>query len=243
MSINWQALNKREESYHSLAVQKDPSGKTVDDVLYVGLHVKLSELVSGYAPSGSTTLTIFVDTLVVDVADFPARGNVIVARSVDLTAMPGGPQPIKLAAPASDTAVVEILAGSVTGGELEVAGPDGVAHRIPSGVAPLQAAFVMVDSKGVTTTAIKEESDDITDLTGRVYALNSLKASFGAASWLMNSDEASSTALAQRMLSWVAACTATAASGNNDYAVLNRQAAPLLMELNVAPGIMNSPVC
>lgn len=245
MAIDWSHLNGRTGAFASLEVIKDPSD-VVTDVLGVGLHVRMSELVSHFSETGASTLTVFADTLVMDVDTLPAKGTVILARAIDLGAMKGGARPISVPTPASGTGAVQFAVGAVTGGQLALAQPDGRPPlEVPSGLAPINVASYFIDPDGSISGKVVSSPDAIGDLTGRIYALNSLRASFAASTWLMSSDAADAKSTARSMLAWVVACTGAPALGTakdpTHWSELNGQAAPLLLTLNVAPGATYVP--
>lgn len=245
MSIDWTHLNARTSGYAITQVTKDPTD-AVDGILCVGLHVRMSDLVSQFPEGGGSTLTVFADTLVMDVDAMAAKGTVIVARVVDLTAMDGGARAITVPAPQSGTTAVEVLVGSVNGGTLQLASPGGAEpFAVPVGLDPLQAATYFVDADGSVNGQVRSSADDIGDLTGRIYALNSFRASFSAGAWLMNSDAPAARDTAQDMFAWVMAGTALSAQQTATepaaWSELNGQAAPLLVELNVESGATYVP--
>lgn len=242
MTIDWQRLSDNARTYASTEVRKDSSGQNVD-VTAVGLRLLLSELNGHYPVSGRGTLTVYADTFVVDADTLPAQGTVIVARSVDLSAMPGRPAPLKMSRPVRDASVVEVLVGEVTGASrLEVTDPSGTATaEIPTGMQPLTAVTITVRDGGGLEAEATSDRAALDDLIGRPYGLNGLRAGFTGATRLFDADDADERSQAQSMLAWVAtACQAVSADGVSsdpgDYASLYGQAAALLLDLNTEQG-------
>lgn len=248
MPTDWNKLNDKTREFRVLQIVKDPANTFVEAV-FSGLEVKLSEIVSSFAFGGGSSLTIYADTLIIDTPSFDARGVVVVARSVDVSLLQGGAIPVRVP-PQGQTAVVELLVQQTVGGGLALttseARAGATSFTVPAGLTPLRAAFYFVQPDGSSTSQIKSDASDIQDLIGRSWALNSLRASYTAATWLANSDDASDRATAQSMLGWVVACIrAQAQEGGalpSDYAELYNQAAALLVTLNVAPGAYFVPV-
>jgi hypothetical protein len=248
MNIDWNTLNNKTKEFRTLKVIRDPSN-TIVDVVFSGLEVKLSELVKFFPFVGGATLTIYADTVIVDAPSFDARGTVVMARSIDMSMLVGSPVPVRVPEKGR-TAVAEFLVKETIGGNLQLttsnAQPGKPAFTVPIGEKPLQAVYYFVNSDGSSTQQVQTDVSALQDLISLVWALNSLKASFTAASWLMNSNQSSDRSTAKSMLSWVVACIRTMGGGGatipSDYAELYSQAAALLVTLNVAQGAYYVPI-
>ncbi len=233
--VNWDRLADRTKSFDVLEAPVDPGGK-VADVVAVGLRLKLSELTARFPSTGGNSLTVYADTLVVDTADLAVKSLVVVARVLDTTALKGAP----LTAPAT---AAEFL---VANGKLALTSPNDTTKTptatIVTGIEPLTATTITGPTLE-TSTAIDDAS--ISDLTGRPYALNALRATFAAATWLLNSPNQADQATARDMLAWVAVATgpaaATTATSPTEWSDLHHVATPLLLAANVAPGATYVP--
>ena len=230
MTVDWDRLAERTKSFDVLEAPVDPAGK-VADVVAVGLRLKLSELTARFPASGGNSLTVYADTLVVDTANLTVNSLVVVARVLDTTALKGAP----LTAPAT---AAEFL---VANGKLTLANKTATA-AIVTGFEPLTATTITGPTLA-TSTAIDDAS--IGDLTGRPYALNALRATFAAATWLLNSPDQADQATARDMLAWVAVATgpaaATTATSPTEWSDLHHVATPLLLAANVTPGATYVP--
>jgi len=172
-----------------------------------------------------------------------------VARSVDVSMLRGGAMPVRVP-PQGETAIVELLVKESVGGALQLTTSEAqvgaLPFIVPVGESPLQAVYYTVNPDGTSAHEGTAAAADLRDLIGRSWALNSLKASFTAGSWLMNSDDAHDREVARSMFSWVVACVRVLGAGGatipSDYAELYSQAAALLVTLNVAPGAYYVPV-
>lgn len=240
MPTDWNALSARTAQFRTLQTVYERNGKNVNRVLFAGLHLKLSEVSALLAQSGAVTVTIFADTVVADADAIPARGLVLVARHVDVSSRNGAP--LKLGLEGKDSRA-EFLAQSIGGGEWKVAGPTGKDEfTVPPAGAPLHSILYRFGAEGATAATLSEQSD-LEDLFGRVWALNSMRASFTAAAHLMTKGGAENNSLARAMLRWiVGAIGALGTSATNDATELYGKAAALLVELNIAPGAYYMPV-
>lgn len=240
--LDWTALAQQALPYTALESITDPVSGLVD-VTYCGLRTLLSEVLAKQPPGGSHSVAIFADTLVVDVPAIATTGLVLVVRNLDVSGLNGR---ALLLTPAADGDIVaQILLGATTGGALTLAlsGRESAAVPVASGTAPLCAAtYVATRQTGLEAAA----PGDLASLIAYSWTMNSLFASFAAATWLMdNASNPPSRAGATAMLGWVTACTASLASNGqlpSDYAQLYTQAAALLVTLNVAPGAVYVPV-
>ncbi len=225
----------------------DTNGK-VEDVAFCGLRANLSEIVSRFTSGKGTILTIFVDSLVVDIPSFNASGVVLVARSIDVSIQRNNA--VQVSKPVQgDVAVLELLVGESIGGNLQLISSGAIdkasAFQVPTGANPLRAVYYTMDKTARVSTEIKTEAADIQDLLKGTWALNSLKASLTAASWLLDSRDDQDRATARSMLRWVVSCVL--ALGNNevvpgDFAELYTNAAALLITIDLAPGAYYVPI-
>lgn len=242
MSIDWNALDKRAAVFSVQDAAKDPSG-VVGDVVVVGLHLAMSDALALFPASGGDSLTVYADTLVMDVDHLPVRGAVVMAREVDTTAM--GADALTVPRPATGTTAVEFLVGGVTGPALAVTTDGAAPTPVATGLQPLTTALFVVQPSGPTQVTTKTDDDDIGDLAGRVYALSSLRAGYAAATWLMNTGDDDALATARDMLAWVTACTGAAATSTAtapaSWTELHDQALPLLTDLSVRAGTTYVP--
>jgi hypothetical protein len=230
VTVDWGRLSARTKGFGVLEAPVDPAGN-VADVVAVGLCLKLSELTARFPSTGGNSLTVYADTFVVDTAVLAVKSLVVVARSVDTTALKG----VALRAPAT---AAEFLVGK---GALTLANETATA-TIVTGFDPLTATTITGPTLA-TTTATDDRS--IGDLTGRPYALNALRASFAAATWLLDSPSQADQATARDMLAWVAVATgpaaATTATSPTEWSDLHHVATPLLLAANVVPGATYVP--
>jgi hypothetical protein len=142
------------------------------------------------------------------------------------------------------------LVGESSGGAIKLAPSKPAAGTLPTeapvGSAPLQVGYYMVTSAGKSSLEVQTEAAHVQDLLDKVWALNSLKASFTAATWLIDSGSAADRTVAKSMLDWVCACVRAVAGGGQtlpaDYAELHQAAAALLVTLNVCAGSYYVPV-
>ena len=250
MSIDWNYLNKQDESLRTLNVEYDADGKTVLATTFSGLQVKLSEL-SRYAPSaGGSTMAVWADTLIVDDPTFDWQANIIVARQIDLSMLRGAPMPIRVPEHGK-TSVCEMLVGESIGDVpfqlTTTANPGGASEfTVPVSVAPPRIAYFVVDPDGSSKHQIRDDGAELGDLLCRPWALNSFQSSFLAASVLMDSPDQDDVAEARAMLNWIVSCIRALGPASGKLAAqlneLYGQAAALLVTLNVASGAKYVPV-
>lgn len=250
MSIDWNYLNKQDESLRTLSVDYDADGKTVLGTTFSGLQVKLSELAK-YAPSpGGSTMAVWADTLVVDMPSFDWQANIIVARRIDLSMLQGAPMPIRVPAKGRNS-VCQMLVGESAGNVpfqlTTTANAGGTSEfTVPVSVAPLQVAYFIVDPDGASKHQVRSDSAELGDLICRPWALNSFQSSYMAASALMDSPDPRDVAQARSMLNWIVSCIRAlgTASGklSAEFNELYGQAAALLVTLNVSSGAKYVPV-
>jgi len=234
-------LNARTVAFQARDVITDDT--SVFEVVACGLTVRLSDVLAGAPAGGRRSITVYADTFAIDMPRLDVDGAVICARVLDLSGLAGGQLAMRL--PPRDAAVIEIVAQEST--RQFVVQPDGggASWTPPLGLAPLQADFFIIDSKGKGQASTAADSASLADVLSRSWALNSLRASATAATYLSTSDNATDVATARSMLGWVVACiTAFAKSGPlpADYAELYYQAAGLLVTLTVASGALFVPV-
>jgi hypothetical protein len=249
MEMTWDALNSKTSSFRTLLEPPDNEKGEIRDVVFSGLHAKLSEIVKNRAPGTGKTLTIYADTLVMDMPSFNTQSAVVVARCIDVSALKGGT--IEVPVPASGQASMSMfLIQESAGGNVTLApskpGTGGSPTPLPVGSAPLQVVYYNVESDGKPSQDVTKEQSHLEDLLDKVWALNSLKASFTAASWLMDSDSAADRNVARSMLIWVTACVRSCGGNDeavsSDFAELYSSAAALLITLGAAEGAYYVPV-
>lgn len=244
---DWAALNQQTAAFNSLTTTTDEVSGAVS-IIYSGLEAKLTDVLAAAAGAQIASVTIYADTLTVDTDTVTAGGLVLVARSLDVSGIAGGA--LGLAAPSGGSAVAELLVGGVAGGAASLAQsplPEGQAPAaVPAGMRPMSALVYSISPGAAPAAQVLTDAAYLQDLAGRVWALNSLKASYTAGAGLMDSDSADDRALAQQMFDWVVACAGTMALGGaaipSDYLELYHQAGALLVTLNVAPGGYFVPV-
>ncbi|TDD53352.1 hypothetical protein [Saccharopolyspora elongata] len=239
---NWDVLTKKTAALTFSEVTKSDGNQK--EVTVSGLRVRLSEI-------GACTqlMSVFADTLVVDYPTFDAPGVVVVARSLDLSALSGSALPLRVPAGHGPN-VAQFLIGGTVGGDFRINTENVTsgAKTVPVGMTPLKAALHQVAHDGTITQDINSGAKDIADLTGRPWALGSLKASVTAAGSLMDTGIPADTALARSMLAWVVACiqqagqTCFSSATVAELATVGRQAAALLATLDVASGARYVPV-
>ncbi|MGC2400413.1 MAG: hypothetical protein WA510_11540 [Acidobacteriaceae bacterium] len=244
--INWASLNQQAAPLTTLTAITDPVSGDVT-VVFSGLQVSLSSVTNLLPKTGGYSVTIYADTLVVDVSTINTTGLVLVARTIDVSFLKGAP--LQLTPPTTDIAVAEVLIGATIGGNLALLPaqqPVGSAFQVPAGVSSFSAVLYNVPSQGPATGQIMSSFAALQDLFRQTWALNSMKASYGAGAVLMDSSDSSDVATAQSMFNWITAIVRTLGLGgqtiSTDYAELYGQAAALLVTLNVAPGAIYVPV-
>lgn len=253
MKMTWDALNSKTSSFRTLLETPDNEKGEIRDVVFSGLRAKLSEILKNRAPGAGKTLTIYADTLVMDVPSFNAASTVVVARCIDVTALEGGI--IKVPAPGPDEySMSAFLIQESAGGSASLvpskAGTDGSSTPLPVfGNAAPQVVYYNVGSDGKSAQEFVEEKSrkaHLEDLLDKVWALNSLKASFTAATWLMDSGSSEDRSAARSMLIWVTACIRSwgANSGpiSSEFVELYHSAAALLVSLIAEEGAYYVPV-
>lgn len=250
MSIDWGFINEQTKSFRTLDVFHDSDGQTVLDVTFAGLQVKLSDL-NKYAPSnGGSTLAIWADTLIIDYPTFDWQACVIIARCIDCSMLRGAPMPIRVPA-AGQTSVCQFLLGESAGQARyqlsTTANKTGSSEfTVPIGLNPLQVGYFFVQADGSTRHQVSGSIAELQDLLARPWALNSMKASFTAASWLMESSDPADVNTARSMLNWVVSCIRALGPGGGrlttQLSELYGQAAALLVTLNVSSGAKYVPV-
>lgn len=234
-------LNSRVAAFRARDVITDDT--SVFEVVATGLQVRLSEVLAGAPPGGRRSITVYADTLIVDMLRLDVDGAVICARTLDLSGLTGGKLGMRL--PSRDTSVIEIVAQESTSPLLVQPDGGGGAWTPPLGLNPLQAAFFMLDSKGNGKASVASDPASLSDVLSRSWSLNSLRASAAAATFLSTSTNPSDVAAARSMLGWVVACiTALTKSAPlpSDFAELYYQSAGLLTTLTVASGALFVPV-
>jgi len=248
MTINWKNL---EDGTASLTTLTKTGQNQVEFVYYSGLKASLSTLNGYFPPSGGGAgLSVYVDTLVVDARNFDVAGINIIARNVDVSMLSnqGKMSPMVLL-PSTQCFVV---AGQTSGGAWQFttqAQPTAI-QTVPLGVETLKPFLLSVTNEGKLSGSQMTPAEALPNSLGRPAALNSLKASFIAASILMESAGAENRTTARAMLQWVVACCETivalgkaapAPVEEPSFDQLRMQAAALLVTINVRDGVYYAP--
>lgn len=232
--------------YDQTMLTKNYNGEIVTDILFSGLNVKLSDL-AGQFPAAipGSTLTIYADTVLVDVPDFNSLGVVIVARQIDITSLDGASWPITVP-PATTPAVLECLIMSCISGGVAaplsfITSETSAASPAPLFTAPanqpvLAIGEFIVNTDGTTSGRTLSDGNDFLDLIDRPYALNAFYASFARATDLVNLGDPQNLNTAFSILNWM--CNAIALCGTvpATHAELYTQASSLLVSLNIPAG-------
>ena len=247
MTIDWKTLQEKTAGYRTLTTYRDPvSG--VSDVSFTGLYVKLSDVLAKQPTGGYFTVTIYADTLVIDVSEVIAQaGLIMVARTVDVSSLGGSPLVLNLGA--GQGGVAEIMIGGAGNDTFEIASfktpTEGIAP--PAGCNPVSATVYNQD--GTTGKISTLTSDDIANVQGLIkqpWALGALLAGFTAATYLSEQEESTTATEALSMLTWITstigAMTQSGAALPSDYGQIYQQAAALSTTLNVAPGAVYVPI-
>lgn len=245
MAVDWTKLTSRTTQYTTLTTQTDQVSAAVD-ITFAGLRTSLSQVLATAPATGADAVAIFADTLVVDVTSVMATGLVVMARQIEVSGLGG--KPLVLDPTGGGEGIAQFLLGGSAGGTFTVATSKQGAAAVtpPAGTSPLQSALYMVASGGDLAATPDGGILSVQDLVSRSWALNSLRASFTAATVLMDDGSDESRATAQAMFAWIVACTSSLATADDqmpsDYSELYNQAAALLTTLNVAPGAVFVPV-
>lgn len=261
----YQELEKETKKYHVLSIstraveveegnpKKTVTKQGVQQVACAGLRVSLAELLEGIAkagivpPAGMVSLTIYADTLVLDPgSDLPleinARSVVVVARKIEATGLEDKSIPVHAPAKKETTHVVEILAGTIAGGKLQLApkteGKTNLAPWTPVVGLPVQTSFCEISSDGKINSYAKRDPVFLADVVERPLALNAFKAAVAAATYLGRSEEAEQVQLAREMLAWVETLMRSSRAGGAESNVLFEeladQASALVVTLRTA---------
>lgn len=245
MTINWDVLQKKSDQFEALITETDPVSGLVD-ITYCGLYTKLSEVINNIPSDGAQSVVIYADTLVVDQPKIKTTGLIIIARCLDVSALQNNPLIVEVCGSANS--IVQCMLGAVEGGDFKMvaAGHEPTVVSVPAGTSPLQAVLYEIVGDGALTGLPSGGRASVVDLLNRPLSLNSLQASYSAATWLMEDSDRISVAMAQSMFSWIVACTASLSSPQStlpsNVSMLYNQAAALLITLNVAPGAIYVPV-
>ncbi len=243
--LDWASLVQQAQPYTARVTTTDPVSGVVD-LTYCGLRTPLSGVLKDPPPGGWHSVSIFADTLILDVPSVTTAGLMLVVRNVDTTALAG--QPLSIAPTAAGAVAVQVLAGGATGGkfQLAIAGQAGAAVSPPTSSTNLLVT-TYVASRGESLSALPPApGNGLSMLVAYSWTMNSLYAAFAAAARLMDvAGSAPAKSTAQSMLAWIVACTANLGGDPkwpSDYAQLYNQASALLVTLNVAPGATYVPV-
>ena len=249
MKTTWETLNSKTANFRTLVQPPDNEKGEVRDVVFSGLQVRFSDILKNRAAGTGKSLTIYADTLVMDQPSLDTGVVVVVARRIDVSGLNGAAMTMPVPAPGQPSMamllVQESAGGSAAVASSQPAGGDTPA-AIPTGNAPLQLMYYTVAADGKATVEITQRKADIEDLLNKVWAINSLKASFTAATWLADSDSREDRIVARSMLLWVTACVKAwggeGAAISTDVADLYQSAAALLVTLDAEAGAYYVPV-
>jgi hypothetical protein len=253
MNTTWDTLNAKTASYRTLLGTPDNEKGEIRDIVFSGLHVKLSDVLAKQAPGTGKTLTIYADTLVMDKPSFNSASAVIVARSIDVQALKGGVIEVPTPQAGQASMATLLLQESAGGNPVLVPSKGGVAGSpasvpLSKGAAPQVVYYnVAEDGKGsLDIPSDKAQAAHLEDLLDKVWALNSLKASFTAATYLMDSGTAEDRRIARSMLTWVTGSIRSWGANNgsisSDFVELYNSAAALLVGLLTDEGAYYVPV-
>lgn len=232
--------------YDQTILTKNFNGEIVTDILFSGLNVKLSDL-TGLFPAAvpGNTLTIYADTVLVDIPDFNCAGIVIVARQIDITSLDNASWPISVPATAVPAVLECLIMSSISNG---TAAPLSFITSITPGAAPaplftaptnqptLAIGEFLVNTDGTTSSEVLTDANDFLDLIGRPYALNSFYAGFTYATDLINLNDTASIGTAFSILNWICDTIISCGSIPSTHAELYAQASSLLVSLNIPVG-------
>lgn len=247
MAIDWSTLIDKTAGYRTLATYKDPvSG--AESVAFTGLYAKLSEVLAGQPAGGYFSVTIYADTLVVDVPEVEAQGLIVAARQLDVSALHADPLLLKLGA-GQGGGVAEVMVGGAGGGTFAIAASQAPSTRVtpPVGFDPVLATVYDQDgTTGALTEVAGDNTANVQSVARQSWVLNALLAGFTAATYLSEQEDAGSSGEALSMLNWITSVVGALAAGgatlSSDYAQIYQQAASLATILNVAPGAVYVPV-
>ncbi len=242
MTIDWSQLSARTSDYEALTYDTDPVSGAVT-IVYCGLHATLSKVLAAGPASGAYSISIFADTLDIDVAAVKTSGLIIAARQVNCAGLGG--KSLVVDAGGGD-AVVQVLLGGATGGMLALATP-GTAPVTPISDPTVRDSSLLSSASGGAFTAQPSGGlASVQDIVSRSWALNSFYSSYAAAAWLMDAGTDEARTAAQAMFAWITAATSSLAGTSlqlpSDYGQLYNQAAALLVTLNIASGTVFVPV-
>jgi len=249
MTTTWDTLNSKTRSFRTHLDLPDNEKGEIRDVVFSGLQAKFSDIIKNRAAGTGKTLTIYADTLVMDRPSFDTSTVVVVARNIDVSGLNGSAITMPVPAPGQPSIsmflIQESAGGSAAVAASQPAGGESPS-RIPTGNAPLQLMYYTVSSDGKATPEVTQRKADMEDLLNKVWAINSLKASFTAATWLADSGGQEDRSVARSMLLWVTSCVRAwggdGATISSDLADLYNSAAALLVTLDAEAGAFYMPV-
>jgi hypothetical protein len=250
MALNWELLNDRTAGYRSLIPFRSADGTKTTDLKFSGLRVTLSEL-QKMIPADAFFLGIWVDTLVIDTPVFTSGSVSVVARTIEI--MPVAENGLSLPSPATDTpSVAQFLVGTSAGDKPLYlrkeanAASEGFQYRVPVSLQHPEMVTFVLNKDGSYETHPDNSAAAFKDLINRPLALNSLRASYMAATELINAGDAESLETARLMLEWIVVSTGLLGIGNNtipgEFAELYCQASASFATINVKTGSYYVPV-
>ena len=240
-------------------------------LVFAGLRVRLSDVLAEVlaqdrvAPAnGLSSLVVYADTLVVDKPIEIAAYNVLlVARSIDATALCGHPMVLQVlnnvkdivlydeksggGKPAKDAKPggtlkqsIQILAGSIDGTLSLAAKKNNTllnGRWVPEAGVPLRIELCRMGEDGALGPECKTTASALADIVKKPLALSAFKAALVAAGHLGRLDEESTTQQAVEMLQWVALCLRSGNTTTHDdellFEELSDQVSSLLIPLRV----------
>lgn len=253
--FDWNMLNEKANNFRMLSeVGKDVAGRVVTadrsgkhvDITFCGLTAKLSELLSGVKFGAHTILTVFADTLVIDMECPAVHGGVIAVRCLNVAPLKNGL--LRFILPDKEIKF-QILAMEISGGPLRVVASPSAADEpgveIPAGL-PFRIGYLTLKNMGKPTLSVIQGNEHLQDVLENPWHLNSLRSSFVAATWLMDEGDEHSRKLALSMLGWIVEGVASLRAANPelpaDWSELYTQSAALLITLDLPPNTYHVPV-
>lgn len=200
---------------------------------FAGLRAKLSDLLASSGEEALQLLSIWVDTLVVDIRAVCARNIILMARNLEIAPGMGN---MELKMPAGAALVQgEYLFLKAAGGTFSLNGAAPGAKILcgpVNDVCFLRSGSFFLKSNGNAKGVPSRDQSEIADLICRAPALNALKCSLTAGARLLSRNDLSNRREALSMLHWVSMCARILRSSSEDapteYEEMGSQAEELL---------------
>jgi len=240
MSLNWDLLNEKTADFRASLPFKSEDGKKIVDLRYSGLKVTLSELQKNL-DAETIFLGVWADTFVVDTNKIIPGSISVFARCIEVSG--DASSGISLAAARKDVpATGQFLVDGASKG-LILKTPDA-SINIPSDKEGVLT--VMVDHKGKSSVTTDASYRGFKDIINRPLAFNAFKASYMAATELINKGDADSLNVAKSMLLWIVTSIGRLGMDNNlipgTFSELYCQASATFATINVKAGAYYVPV-